>query len=434
MSGPNPLSSTRVLSLVVGVCSLVTSAYGAPPSAAAPESNELGEDIATYLRATPSERTNIVDRLTRERSTGEVLSAIEARHESRPERRRGLHKREVRVGEVVANYVVVAPRSYDPKKPWPMHISLHGGGKPARYNERTCWEHDWGRRAPREFILVCPTTPAGKWWLPSGEARVMAVYREVLKDWNIDLDRVSIGGMSNGGTGAWHMAMKYPWLWSGVVPRCAGEIRDDGFVENIAKLPTYMIHGTRDRLIPVEASRAMRDRLSRAGNEAKLTEIQGGGHRFFSRENRKVVAWLRERHRALPHSITYNALPDSDQNPPGLVYWIHAPGAQSIRASLIREPTGVRVNLEGDALPERTTVYIPEPLIAPGGALRVFRGDTRIYEGSMTPSIEAVLESYRLSGDPGRTYTVGVTLELNRDPAEAQSEPAPSGSDTQRNP
>jgi pimeloyl-ACP methyl ester carboxylesterase len=434
MSGPNPLSSTRALALSVIACCLVTSAHGAPSRIAAPESSELGEEIAAYLLATPNERAAVVHRLMGERSASEVLDAIEARHVSRPKRRRGLHTREVRVGDRVSNYVVVAPRAYDPKKSWPMHISLHGGGKPSRYNERTCWEHDWGRRAPREFILVCPTTPAGKWWLPSGEARVMAVYREVLRDWNIDLDRVSIGGMSNGGTGAWHMAMKYPWLWSGVVPRCAGEIRDDGFVENIAKLPTYMIHGARDHLIPVKASRAMRDRLSRVGNEARLTEIKGGGHRFFSRENRAVVAWLRDRRRDLPHSITYNALPDSDQNPPGLVYWIHAPGAQSIRASLIREPTGVRVNLEGDALPERTTVYIPEALVSPGGGLRVFRGGARVHEGPMVPSIEAVLESYRLSGDPGRTYTVGVTLELNRDPAEAQSEPAPSGSDTQRNP
>jgi poly(3-hydroxybutyrate) depolymerase len=431
--GPHLVLKAMVV-LSTLLCCLVAPVHGAPPSEGSPESKDLEHEIAAYLQETREARAARVERLSRERSVSEVLRAIEARHLNRPDRRRGLHKRTVRVGDVVANYVVVAPRDYDPKRRWPVHISLHGGGKPARYNERTCWDHDWGRRPQRDLLLVCPTTPTGKWWLPSGDAMVMAVYQEVLKEWRVDLDRVSIGGMSNGGTGSWHMAMKYPWLWSGVVPRCAGEIRDDGFVENIAKLPTYMIHGTRDSLIPVESSRAMVERLSRAGNEARLTEITGGGHRFFSRQNRKVRAWLGERQRSLPHSFTYQTLPDSDQNPPGLVYWIHAPGAQSIQAHMVRESIGLRVNLTGTKLPKRTTVYIPEALVSPGEILRVFRGGERVHEGPMTRSIERVLESYRLSGDPGRTYTVGVTLTLTQEPVEAQSEPAPRGSDTQRKP
>lgn len=364
----------------------------------------------------------------------EVLEALQRRHMNRPERRRGLHKRSVDLGEVVADYVVVAPRAYDPRKRWPVHISLHGGGKSSRYNERTCWDHDWGRRPQRDLLLVCPTTPTGKWWLPLGDATVMAVYRAVLKEWSVDLDRVSIGGMSNGGTGSWHMAMKYPWLWSGVVPRCAGEIRDDGFVENIARLPTYMIHGTRDSLIPVASSRAMLERLSRVGNQARLKEITSGGHRFFSRENPRVLAWLQARQRSLPHSFTYTSLPDSDKNPPGLVYWIHAPGAERIEAHLVREPTGIRVNLAGKGFPEPTTVYIPESFVSPRATLRVFQGDAQVHVGPMTPSVQSVLQSYRLSGDPGRTYTVGVTLDLPKELTEAQSVPESRGSEAQRKP
>ncbi len=428
------LSSTVTLLFSIALGSFVTAAHGARAKSVETQPSELRETLEAYLLATPSARSGLVKRLAQERSVSEVLDAIQERHAKRPKRRRGLHKRTIRVGEATSNYVVVAPRGYDPKRPWPMHISLHGGGKASRYNERTCWEHDWGRRPPREFILVCPTTPGGKWWLPAGDAMVMAVYREVLREWNVALERVSVGGMSNGGTGTWHIAMKYPWLWSGIVPRCAGEIRDDDLVENISKLPTYMIHGTRDHLIPVEASRAMRERLSRVGNRARLTEIAGGGHRFFSRENREVIAWLMERRRSAPHSITYNELPDSDKNPPGLVYWIHAPGAQSVRASLTRDSSGVRMNLEGEGLPRLTTVYVPEPFVEPGAILRVFRGDIPVHEGPMVPSVTHILESYRLSRDPGRTYSVGVSLKLEELPGNAQSDEGSRGSATQRNP
>ena len=89
MSVPSPRSSTRALALSVVACCLVTSAHGAPSRIAAPESSDLDEEIAAYLLATPNERAAIVDRLTRERSSSEVLDAIEARHVSRPKRRRG---------------------------------------------------------------------------------------------------------------------------------------------------------------------------------------------------------------------------------------------------------------------------------------------------------------------------------------------------------
>ncbi len=406
----------------------------APSSRAEPESGRLERDVEAYLKGTVVERRAIAEEVSTYASPDEVLEAVEAHHARRPKRRAGLQKRTIRVGSTEAPYIVVAPRGYDPDRAWPVHISLHGGGRAARYNERTCWNHDWRRRAPTDTLLVCPTTPGGTWWTPQGEAMAMAVYREVIDEWRVDGDRVSIGGMSNGGTGAWHLTMKYPWLWSGVVPRCAGEIRDDRYVENIAKLPVYMIHGDRDRLIPVEASLAMKERLQRVGNEPRLTIHKGGAHRFFSKENRQVSAWLRGLRRKQPLSITYQALPDSDQNPPGLAYWIHAPGARKIRAQWSQGAQGPRLDLTGEDLPAELLVYVPPSLVAVGRPLEVRFKERAVHGPKMIPSTAHALESYRLSRDPQRTYTVGVRVTLPRPVEATQSEGATSGSETQRTP
>lgn len=404
---------------------------GAAPAGA---TRSPGDTLTSYLEAPEEMRDQVARDASARLTVGELIEAIEAREARRPARRAGLHQRTIQVGDVTAPYIVVAPRGYDSKRPWPMHISLHGGGKPDRYNERTCLDHDWGRRGARDALLVCPTTPVGRWWTPAGDAMVSAVYREVLREWRVDRSRVSIGGMSNGGTGAWHMAMKYPWLWSAVVPRCAGEIRDDRYVTNMAALPVHMIHGDRDSLIPVESSLAMDQRLRRAGNEPTLRVIKGGRHRFFSRLNRSVMRWLKTQRRAAPDTLDYTALPDSDRNPPGLVAWIHAPGALRVQASWSSIEGGAQLTLAGAELPDRATIYVPSRFAAEGAKLRVLFDGRVVHDGPMIAKVVHLLESYRLTEDRERSYPFGVVVDLSAPEPGPQSREAPSGAATQRTP
>ena len=317
---------------------------------------------------------------------------------------------------------VVAPRRYDRKRRWPLHMALHGGGSYGRdangkkryWDEKRCLSSGvWGRRPQRGFILVCPTTHVGKWWKPEGDKIITAVFQKVIREFNVDTNKVSVGGLSNGGTGTWHITMKYPWMWAAAIPRCAGEIHNDDYVRNIESMPVYMIHGTNDHLIPVESSRNMSARLAKLGNEARLTEIEGGGHFFFSKENRQVVPWMLAQKRMAPEEFTYTYL---HGNPAGLVYWVHAPGAERVEATMVRDASAVKVTLKGERLPKRTTVFVPDAFAEPGTQIRIFVDGVLQHEGPIRSSVAAVLESFRLTGDLERTYTVAVTLDLPEPP------------------
>jgi acetyl esterase/lipase len=389
--------------------------------------------IKDYLIAPAAERPAIAQALGERQSAHEVRQTLEDWRDRYRRRRAGVHARSIKIDGERARYTVVAPRGYNPKKAWPLHIALHGGGSYGRnargvkryWDERRCLQSTaWGRRPQRGFILVCPTTPMGYWWKPEGDAVIMAVYQDVIRAWNVDTARVSVGGLSNGGTGTWHITMKYPWIWSAAVPRCAAEIHDDAYVRNIESMPVYMIHGSADHLIPVESSRNMSERLQRWGNEAHYTEIVGGGHRFFPGENRRVVPWMLAQKRETPERFTYTTL---DGNPAGLVYWVHAPGSDRLEAAISREGAEVKVTLQGERLPTATRVFLPDAFAESGANLRVFVGGGLVHEGPIKTSVEAVLESFRLTGDPARTFLAAVTLDLPEPPPRAEPEPAATG-------
>ena len=98
----------------------------------------------------------------------------------------------------------------------------------------------------------------------------------------------------------------------------------------------------------------MSERLLRYGNEAHYTEIEGGGHRFFPGENRRVVPWMLAQRRETPERFTYTTL---DGNPAGLVYWVHAPGSDGVAATISRENREVKVTLQGERLPAAPRVF-----------------------------------------------------------------------------
>ena len=67
--------------------------------------------------------------------------------------------------------------------------------------------------------------------------------------------------------------------------------------------PTLVIHGTRDRFIPLVSSERLRDSLTQAGVDNELVVIPDGDHGFNSQGNREmfaaIVRWF-DAHLATP--------------------------------------------------------------------------------------------------------------------------------------
>ena len=313
----------------------------------------------------------------------------------------GLQVRDIKVEGRVDRYSIYVPKRYSSARAMPLHISLHGGGGNGPGNCDRRWGADW----PDKFILVCPSTPGGHWWSPQGEATVLAVYREVLRDYNVQTDQVTVGGLSNGGTGTYHLATKFPWLWAAVVPRCGARFVNEEWYKNMADMPTFVIHGGADHQIVPSNSRWIVELLGKMGNKPQYIEVPNGGHDFFSDLNPKVVSWMLPKKRKHVVNFTYEHTRGPD---PEMIHWLSAQGAGSIKASMKREGATTVVNLDTERAPRNLTVFFPKGYLSRDA--RIVLNGKVVYTGRIPSSAEHVLESFAATGDLRRVFSGAVHL------------------------
>ena len=98
----------------------------------------------------------------------------------------------------------VHSQSYEPTKDYALVVCLHGAGFTGEaYLDR------WKSRLSEQYILACPTYPAGAWFTRRAEDLVLATVQLVRERYRIDPNRIFLSGMSNGGIGAWLIGMHH---------------------------------------------------------------------------------------------------------------------------------------------------------------------------------------------------------------------------------
>ena len=198
------------------------------------------------------------------------------------------------------------PLTYQPSKGYALIVCLHGAGFTGDvYLER------WQARLGEDYILACPTYPAGAWFTRRAEDLVLATIRHVRQRYHVDPDRIFLTGMSNGGIGAWLIGMHHAPLFAGLAPMAGG--LDDvlmPFLSNLRNTPAYIIHGAKDQVMPVTLSRSIARELTAMGYPHVYREHQGehpmaGGHYFPREELPALVKWLSAQRRdPLPATLT----------------------------------------------------------------------------------------------------------------------------------
>ncbi len=184
-----------------------------------------------------------------------------------------------------ATYCLYVPRSYDPLRPTPLVVALHGGGRGAVdetivtgsgeqampfYQEEA---KRWG------WIVVCPTALAAPWQNGKNEPWIDALLAEMTTLYNIDETRIYLTGHSMGGFGTWYWGPKRADVWAAISP-CAGGGGPAGV--DSKGLPVYIYHGTDDKVVPPTSDRNAARALAggRHGNDFVYTELDGVGHGF----------------------------------------------------------------------------------------------------------------------------------------------------------
>jgi predicted peptidase len=204
------------------------------------------------------------------------------------------------VTPVHLEYLRYLPPDYgkEPGKKWPLILFLHGAGERGEFVDavrihgiaRVVGERDI------PFVTLSPQCPPNHWWsdfLPALDALV----QNAIDTLDVDPNRVYLTGLSMGGFGTWHMAVEYPQRFAAIAPICGGGLWAYGFPERvsaIAHLPTWVFHGAKDSVVPLQSSQVLVDQLKSCGGDVRFTIYPEADHDSWTEtyNNPELYSWF----------------------------------------------------------------------------------------------------------------------------------------------
>ena len=193
-------------------------------------------------------------------------------------------------------YVVFVPKGYNPEKPHPTILFLHGSGEQGEDGKKQAGqglgnaiklaEDKWN------FIVIFPQKPSGGGGFTAHEKLILDIIEKTKKEYKVDEKRFYITGLSMGGYGTWALTCKYPTMFTAAAPICGGG--NPAEAEKIKDLPIWNFHGDKDNAVPIKKSQDMIDAIKAAGGNPKFTIYPGVGHNSWDKAYReeKLYEWF----------------------------------------------------------------------------------------------------------------------------------------------
>ncbi len=193
-------------------------------------------------------------------------------------------------------FKMAIPTDYDPARPAPLSIYMHGYAG-------NHLEHATGMAShPGSMDLSMLGRSRGGGYRTLSEADVMDVIAYVQAHWAVDPDRIHLTGGSMGGGGTYRLGSRYPHLFASGRPTC-------GFASflpfgNLLTLPIYATHSADDWTVSVLHDRGPLARLRALGGQVVYDETNGYGHAVwdYKEGNERGAVW--EKFQVRPASRT----------------------------------------------------------------------------------------------------------------------------------
>lgn len=180
------------------------------------------------------------------------------------------------------NYRLVVPTTVTPGTPAPLVFAFHGLFDSKHlmplYTFLDLLAHE------KRFIIVYPSGAGSAWpllpeWAVNDLGLYDAIYREVTSQYNVDLNRVYLTGMSMGAYFIHMIASQR----SDQIAAIASHSGSLGYLQfkplNVTrKYAVLAIHGSADQLIPAEESKKMQRLYTTWGHPTSYVEAAGVGH------------------------------------------------------------------------------------------------------------------------------------------------------------
>jgi hypothetical protein len=155
-------------------------------------------------------------------------------------------------------YWLNVPASYDPSRRYQVRMQLHGGVMRPEASLRG----DGSVRLPgEEQIYVSPSGwSEAPWWSDAQVENLRLIVDAVKRTYNVDENRVALSGVSDGGTGAYFVAMRDTTPYSSFLPlngyvlvlRSPELNVGDLFLNNLRNKPLFVVNGGKDPLYPID--------------------------------------------------------------------------------------------------------------------------------------------------------------------------------------
>ena len=270
----------------------------------------------------------------------------------------GLHRMQVSMGNEKISYVVQTPPEYDPNRVYPCVVSLPslssnpdvqvnwwcGSALQLKETEQAeARSQRLGQATRKGYIVISPV------WATKGQlqynyseiehARVLKCYRDALRHFSVDTDRVFISGHQAGAALAWDIALSHPDLWAGAVMISPTA---DKFIiqydQNAKLLPMYFVYGQFDGSgFREQIGKTLDKYVSSLQYDAIAVSYIGREGGFFPEEAPRIMEWMQlssHRRERNPKAIKVSMMRPGDR----FFYWIEAPEFASDNNSFSFKP------------------------------------------------------------------------------------------------
>jgi pimeloyl-ACP methyl ester carboxylesterase len=308
-------------------------------------------------------------------------------------------------------YVLHVPDDYRGDEPFPLVVVLGGGPGRAIATAQTARSS----LEPLGTLAVFPQAN-GMWWEEEPAAAVEALLSEVLGELNVDTDRVTITGFSNGGTGSILYAARTPHRFAAVASLMGGGLpffeRDNPIdAAAIAHIPFLFVHGDRDEVIPPWASERTAKAMRKANPQA-TAEVHVLADRphdvVYGKEDGLVFPFLGEHVRdAFPRNVALRARTLDHPR----AFWLEVLGKAGGTAEIDGSIDGGSIALRTRNV-RRLRLLLRRDLVDLGAPVRVTVDGKEAFAGRVAEDPALLLRSWRETGDPQLAHSAEITLDV----------------------